>query len=311
MIYSQPPEQREYPDALLHEQKEYLMTEITRSTEDKQRRSRRSRSLVLRVGLAGALAVVAMIAVSITQIEDKGPLAPLAVDEAQAVEMALEAITPAEGEVLHIKTSVDLKAEYYLPGDSGPSGYVTDGTPRVEEIWSCSDSPWGWRWAMGGAGLDLQEWAAYSTGLRVFYDSKTNSMLQVQDADLLSGEPRIPGEGYQTMIRELLTSGRAVEDGHEQIGGRDAVRIVEKADPEVGRLAENIYLVDAATGEPIEIREMTEGLTIHFEIYEKLPGTPENLALVDLKAAYPDATMYTDWEAYDAVVGPGPGLVAD
>jgi hypothetical protein len=309
MIYYQPPEQREFPDALLREQKEHLMSEITKVTTDKQTRSRRSRSLVLRVGIAGALAVVALIVVSITQIGDKGPLAPLAVEEAQAVELALDAITPVEGEVLHIKTSADLMAEYYLPGDSGPSGNSTDGTPRVEEIWSRSDSPWGWRWAMGGAGLELQEWAAYSTGRRLFYDSKTNSMLEVQDETLLSGEPRIPGEGYLTMIRRLLASGRAVEDGHEQIDGRDALRIVEKPAPEEGVHSENVYLVDAETSEPIEIR--TADSTVHFVIYEKLPGTPENLALVDLKAAYPDATVYTDWKAYDLVVGPGPGLIAD
>lgn len=312
MIYSQPPERREFPDALLHEQKEYLMSEITNITRDKQTRSRRSRSLVLRVGIAGALAVVALIVVSITQIGDKGPLAPLAVDEAQAVELALDAITPAEGEVLHIKTSTDLMAEYYIPGDSGPSGYATDGTPLVGESWSRSGSPWGYRYAQQGAGLKLMERAYYSTGVRLFYDGKTNSMLEVQDETLLrkdSKESRATGDGSQTMIRGLLESGRAVEDGHEQIDGRDAVRIVQKPAPEEGIHSENVYLVDAKTGEPIEFR--VEGSTVHFDIYEKLPATPENLALLDLKAAYPDATVYTDWKAYDLVVGPGPGLNAD
>ncbi len=288
----QPPEQRAFPAAVLRRQKAYLMSEITRTERTSPRRSR---SLVLRFAVALAAVAVAVVCVSI--FGDGGALQPLTMAQ------ALEAITPAEGEVLHIKTSTDLMAEYYLPGDSGPSGYVTDGTPRVEEIWTHSGSRWGWRWAMGGAGLDLQEWAAYSTGRRLFYDSKTNSMLEVQDDSLLTaGASRMPGEGYMTMIRGLLESGRAVEDGHEQVDGRDALRIVEKPAPDKGVYAENVYLVDAKTGEPIEYREMNEGTTIHFVIYEKLPGTPENLALLDLKAAYPSATMYTDWTEWDLVV---------
>jgi hypothetical protein len=86
----------------------------------------------------------------------------------------LEAITPAEGEVLHVKTSTDFMAEYLLAGDSGMSGWVTDGTPRVEESWSRSGSSWGYREAVQGAGLELQERAYYSTGLCLFFDGTSH-----------------------------------------------------------------------------------------------------------------------------------------
>ncbi len=36
-----------------------------------------------------------------------------------------------------------------------------------------------------------------------------------------------------------------------------------------------------------------DGETIHFDLYETLPATPENLALMDMKAAHPTATVYT------------------
>jgi hypothetical protein len=298
----QPPERRAFPAALLRRQREYLISEITRNEQTRSRRAHRSRSLVLRFATALAAVVVTVLCISI--FGNSGPLQPLTMAQ------ALEVITPVDGEVLHVKTSTDLMAEYYLPGDSSPSGNSTDGTPLVAETWSRSDSPWAYREAVRGAGLEFAERAYYSTGLCLFYDGKTSSMLEVQDDTLFSGKRNPANEGYLTMIRELLASGRALEDGYEQIDGRDALRIVQRADSKEGR-GEVVYLVDAKTGVPMEVRDMNQGYTAHYEVYEKLPGTPENLKLLDLKAAYPDATVYTDWRAYDRVVGPGPGLNAD
>jgi hypothetical protein len=57
--------------------------------------------------------------------------------------------------------------------------------------------------------------------------------------------------------------------------------------------------VDPETGAPIEWckTEFSETEVTHFDLYEKLPGTPENLALLNLKTAYPEATVSTDIEA--------------
>jgi hypothetical protein len=301
----QPPEERAFPASLLRKQKEYLMSEINKNEKTHSHRPQsRSQSLVLRFSTALAAVVLTVVCISI--FGNSGPLQPLTMAQ------ALEVITPVDGEVLHIKTSTDFMAEYYVPGESGPSGNSTDGTPRVAETWSRSDSTWAYREAVQGAGIKLQERAYYSTGLCLFYDGTTSSVLEVHDDTLFSGERNPANEGYLAMIRELLASGGAVEDGHEQIDGRDALRIVQKAAAEAGGMrGEIVYLVDAKTGVPIEVRNMNEGYTAHYDVYEKLPGTPENLKLLDLKAAHPNATVYTDWKAYDKVVGPGPGLVAD
>jgi hypothetical protein len=61
---------------------------------------------------------------------------------------------------------------------------------------------------------------------------------------------------------------------------------------------ENVFLFDATTGGPLEIRLASDGETTHFDLCETLPSTPENLALMDMKAAHPTATLYTDKQAY-------------
>jgi hypothetical protein len=284
----QPPRERAFPAALLCKQKEYLISEITR---DIRTRPHRSRSLVLRFALA--LVAVTAIVVGVSVIGDGGLLQPLTMAQ------ALEAITPAEGEVLHIKTSEDSMAEYPINGGLG--GNSTDGTPRVEEIWARCDSQWKWRWAWSGGGVEAAEMGGDHTGLHMVYDSKSNTILEGRQDPPPN---KISGDNYLGRVRELLASGRVEMDGHEVVNGRDAVRIVEKRDPEKGIYNENVYLMDAKTGIPLEYRMMNEGLTIHYEVYEMLPGTPENLRMLDMKTAHPDATVYTEWEGWNRAVWP-------
>ncbi len=271
----QPPEQRAFPAALLRQQKEYLMSEITR---DRRTRSRRSRSLVLRIGTVGALAVIALAVVSLSGVF--GSNGPMTVDK------ALAAVTTAKGEVLHIRIT----------------GVDSDGSTFVQENWSYSDETWKYRGVTETSSGGLQEVAIDASGLHQVYDARTNSIFEMHDetiADL--AEPKVAGESYEEMIRELLTSGLAQEDGQEQVDGRDAVRIVEKRPGEDGEGSENVYVVDAETGEPIEWRIMNEGenRTLHFDIYEKLPGTSENLGMLNLRVAHPSATVYTDPAAFE------------
>jgi len=278
----QPPEQRAFPDALLPRQKEYLMSEITR---DRRTSSRRSRSLVLRVGAVGALAVIVLAVLSLSGVF--GSNGPLTIDK------ALAAVTIADGEVLHIKIT----------------GVETDGSTFVQENWSYSEEPWKYRGMTESGGGRLQEVAMDGSGLHQVYDARTNSILEMQDETVAGlAEPKVAGESYEKMIRDLLTSGLAQEDGQEQVGGRDAVRIVERRPAQEGEGTENVYLVDAETGRPLEWRIMNEGenRTLHFDIYEKLPGTPENLGLLDLKVAYPGATVYTDPAAFEQALSKAP-----
>jgi len=279
----QPPEQRAFPAALLRQQKEYLMSEIA---TDRQTSSRRPRPLVLRVGIVGALAVIALAVVSLNGVfgNNGGPM---------TIDKALAAVTVAKGEILHIRIT----------------GVDSDGNTFVQENWSYGDEPWKYRGMTDSTGGGLQEVALDASGLHQVYDALTNSILEMQDETVANlTEPKVAGESYEEMIRELLTSGLAQEDGQEQVGGRDALRIVERRPVGDGAKSENVYLVDAETGEPIEWRIMNEAenRTLRFDVYEKLPGTPENLSLLDLRVAHPSATVYTDPAAFEQALTKAP-----
>lgn len=281
----QPPEQRAFPAALLRQQKEYLMNEIA---GDRQTSSRRARPLVLRLGIVGALAVIVLAALSLSGIfggeSSPGPL---------TIDKALAAVTVAQGEILHIKIT----------------GVDSDKSTFVQENWSYSDEPWKYRGMTESSSGGRQKVAIDGSGLHQVYDALTNSILETQDEGIANlAEPKVPGDSYEEKIRELLTSGLAQEDGREQVDGREAVRIVEKRPAEDGDVNENVYLVDAETGIPIEWRIMNEGegRTLRFDIYEKLPGTPENLRLLDLRVAYPGATVYTDPAAFEQALTKAP-----
>jgi hypothetical protein len=81
-----------------------------------------------------------------------------------------------------------------------------------------------------------------------------------------------------------LKSGDAHEDGHVTIDGRDAIRIVA---------GDTVLIVDARTSQPIEWRNVGEHphavITTRIEIYEHLPATRGNRALLSVTAQHPDA----------------------
>ena len=100
-------------------------------------------------------------------------------------------------------------------------------------------------------------------------------------------------EPFRTKILLLLQSGEAKEAGHVDVGGRDALKL-DLGDG-------STYLVDAQTYDPIEytIRRMGT-VTLTFRTYEKLPSTPENRALLSLRAQHPDARVDDDPAHYEA-----------
>jgi hypothetical protein len=287
--------QRSFPDTLLHQQKEYLMREIQR---ERQPRSRRSRSPVLGVGVAAvaavALAVGLVFGVVLPRAADNPPVAQMgvtttsapvptvspsiieAVPVALVLQKTLVATTASQGDVLHVVVS----------------GIDTDGATSREEVWWTSGTAGKYRSAMEVNGHLLSEVAYDSNGLVQEYDAKADSIVERPEEAARSKVLAVSAlDGYREEVQRLLASGLVVEDGHEQVGGRDAVRIVE----EIGDGTKNVFLIDAETYAPIEWRigERGENRVIHFDVYEKLPGTPENLRLLDLKAAHPGATVQT------------------
>lgn len=111
------------------------------------------------------------------------------------------------------------------------------------------------------------------------YDASTNT---ISEGAFPRGK-RIPLKDFRGGVLDLLESGSARVDGHELVGGRDAIRIVSGD----GQMT---YLVDASTYDPIEWRKGA-GATIRFLLYEELPATPANLALVSVAAQHPTATV--------------------
>lgn len=93
-------------------------------------------------------------------------------------------------------------------------------------------------------------------------------------------------EEFRSDILKLLDSGQARTTGHVNVDGRDAIRI-ESLD------GKQVYLVDAATYDPIEWTTTGDsgGVTLRFPLYEKLPVDNASKDLLSLEAQYPAATV--------------------
>lgn len=106
----------------------------------------------------------------------------------------------------------------------------------------------------------------------------------------LSQEQQRPSGGnpeeFRSDILKLLDSSQARITGHVSVDGRDAIRI-ESLD------GKQVYLVDAATFDPIEWTTTGDsgGVTLRFPVYEKLPVSSESMDLLSLEAQHPGAKI--------------------
>ncbi len=225
------PEQRSFPDTLLQQQKEYLMSEIRRKRAspthvDRDRRdvarwrSRRSGSgrfwqSVLRSASSCSRAAdhpsVAQITVTTARgthhhcagihdhragIHDES-FNLEAVPVALLLQKALATLTPPEGEVLHIKTTS-----------------ISDGTTTAKgtyrgEIWQIGGSSWMWRSVRTNPKQEVFEQAESWSSPYYNYDGVSDSLLELKKST--PGEPNLPADGWQRIIESLLTSGQAVK----------------------------------------------------------------------------------------------------
>lgn len=281
---------------------------LTRIVEGHRRRKAAKRRLLAGGGAIGvvALAAILVFAVTLAQGGDKPSGAKVAVNRVASestttvvtdkkalavtfLSMALASITPAEGEILHVKMREEHHVKSLTSVDEGrdKTGDIT------EEQWSTGDTKWMWRdtsWQADGTELDqLTDY----TGRRLKYDygPKVPTWADVV-TNLLPRKPtKRPGDpDFMKSIRNALNSGQCAEDGHEQIEGRDAVRII--SDGGTGPL----LLMDAQTGTPLEqINPMSQGeYTIYYyDAYEILPGTAENLKVFDSDAFHPGVPVRT------------------
>ncbi|HET7046358.1 MAG TPA: hypothetical protein VFI37_16045 [Gaiellaceae bacterium] len=105
----------------------------------------------------------------------------------------------------------------------------------------------------------------------------------------VAAKPETP---FRDEILALLHSGKASEQGHETVDGRDAIRIVSPG-------GVTTYLVDARTYDPIRFvtRKGADSVTLEFETYEQLPAAG-NEGLLNLTAQHPDARVDDGADAY-------------
>ncbi len=120
---------------------------------------------------------------------------------------------------------------------------------------------------------------------------------QVDDggsAGTLDGETADP---FRAEILAMLRSGTAVEEGRLSIDGREAIRLVAtQRVPEGGAPGSASYIVDARTYDPIEWRTTGDGggTILRFVVYEHLPNTASNRALLSLTEQHPGARIDRD-----------------
>jgi hypothetical protein len=98
---------------------------------------------------------------------------------------------------------------------------------------------------------------------------------------------QFPSDPVQT-LRDALNAGKAVDEGQTQLDGRTVEHI---------RIADTSVYVDPQTFYPIE----TDGHVVlgtavaqsvsHFLAYAYLPATTANLALTNIQAQHPNATI--------------------
>ena len=256
------------------------------------------RRLAPRLAMAGALAAAAALGL-FAALPGDGVLPGDEPESASAVERAAATIGTANGDILHVVT---------LATVTGPDGNVLHR--ERTEAWQMTSPSFDMRQVMYSDGEATRELAVVD-GRPEVYDPRTNTISSLPpELDLpagaagppLPGSRRpIPGDGptdqsperLRAQILDLLRSGEAHETGRVTVDGREAIRIVAPA-------MDMTLLVDAQTYEPIEWSVPVTGigtspdhgiLTTRFETYERLPSSEANLALLDLRAQHPQATV--------------------
>jgi hypothetical protein len=271
-------------------------------TQDLGRRPR-ARSLLVRsaVVLAAAGSVVAW--ASIAGVFD-GP-APTVVERASA------ALTVKEGTILHVT----------IVGRQN-NGDGTQATWR-DESWQSTSAPYERRQVEQVSDDPIAETSSVGDA-EALYDAKTHTVYlrnepaalpasgkvlrwkngeeKPQRVIVSGGRPAPPKtqndpmeEPFRREVLELLRSGDAREMGRVTLAGRQAIRIV-------GNGGNATYFVDPKSYNPIEFRTVGNGgsTSLRFVVYETLPLSTANRALLDVRAQHPGASVNDDPAAFQA-----------
>ncbi len=245
-------------------------------------RSRRRR-LVWQGAIVVGAAVIVLAVLSVVNVFGSGG--------PTIVEKAVAALDPSDNAIIHVKITGH---------ESGKDGYSSTWT---EENWSRTSVPYTIRAIQAFEGSPVLETLQDGTGLGQTYDAATNTIYQPAQNDMFRVESG-QSDPYRDMILEMLRSGDAVVEGNETVEGRDCIRIAATKDygtASDGTKYGTWYVVDADTKNPVEWLMTRDGgkvVNIRFDVYEQLPVNDQNLALLDLAAQHPGATLNTSSEDY-------------
>jgi hypothetical protein len=265
---------------------------LERAVTSDLKRSTKRRSLMTGVGVA-AVAAVAVFA-GIAVFGSPGGHGPSGLDSAVALDKAAAALERPSGVIVHVHTVGTQTAAETAGGAQGDTT-KSSSAHWEDESWQLTEAPFTRRQIETGTGVPRAETGVVD-GRSALYDAATDTVYA-------GGEPykdfgqSSEAEGFREEALKALHSGKAKVAGHETVDGRDAIRIVVSADQE--------YLVDAQTYDPVEWRTTGDGSTssLRFVAYEKLPLTPSTKDLLDLQAQHPGAKVDTDPAHYQDAMG--------
>jgi hypothetical protein len=273
------------------------------------RRRRRNRRIAIRAGSTVAVAVIALVVLSVVNVFGAGG--------PSIVERAAAALAPSCGNTIrhiHLVATVP-------DGKGGTAGWD-------EETWTLLVSPYSFRSVQAARpGFPPAESATNGNLGSQIYDPATNTVYVYEavapsEADLQK-KAQLEGktveqmkqddaakaavgfkDKFQGVVDRMLASGKATVDRDLVVDGRHAVRITG-----VDGDADIIYTVDAKTYDPIEFQvvpaaagtdKANAATTMRFLAYDTLPATDANLALFDLAAQHPGATVDRDPQDFAA-----------
>jgi hypothetical protein len=244
-----------------------------------------------------ALAFAALAGAGVTALALDAPWQ----SSAGLLERAEAALAPPDGMILHVKWQTTRTSQEYK----------CKVTSRPAELWT---DPTSQRWRVVATDFpsqdgDYERKTACAEGMtRELGGDATRSFMFVPPDAL---EPFGPGQTASwdlvDHLRGALADRRAHMDGRTQIAGRtvERIRVECHVDPETacpGRPAEYFY-VDSKTFSPVQfelpnaLHYSTASGLVDFDVvgryltYEYLPRTEANLALTDIRAQHPDATV--------------------
>ena len=194
------------------------------------------------------------------------------------LERAQAALTPPTGTVLHVK---------YRPGR--PRGTRRDQCAIGSEFWIDQTPPYRYRILRP---FPVPAFCSTSrpTTAEVGGTQQSRRALRFVPPNTLSAQPRGGFPRFRDPVqglRDALSAGTAVDEGQTQLDGRTVERI---------RIGNERWYVDPQTFYPIEVHNLYRSFpnkvgVWHILAYEYLPATTANLALANIRAQHPNATI--------------------